>query len=64
MIHRLIFFHSPRDKESKAFKDKYIKLAATLKLSGIKTGAVNCEKEEVLCERHQAGHLTRDGKSI
>jgi hypothetical protein len=38
-----------------------LKLASTLKSSGVKTGGVNCEKERDLCEKHGAGYLVESG---
>ena len=59
--HRLVMFYSPRDNDTKEFKDKYVKLAASLKAAGVKVGAVNCEKEPALCGKYNAAHLNRRG---
>jgi hypothetical protein len=61
---RLILFYSPSDNDTKSFKEKYIKLAASLRASGIKTGAVNCEKETDLCDQHSAHHLTGEAREV
>lgn len=61
---RLILFYSPTDNDTKNFKDKYIKLAASLRASGVKTGAVNCEKEPALCAEFSAAHLTGDDNCL
>ena len=60
--HRLVMFYSPRDNDTKEFKDKYVKLAASLKAAGVKVGAVNCEKEPALCGKYNASHLNRRGE--
>ena len=59
---RLILFYSPSDNDTKSFKEKYIKLAASLRANGIKTGAVNCEKEADLCDQNSAHHLTGEAR--
>ena len=55
-------FYSPRDNDTKEFKDKFVKLAASLKAAGVKVGAVNCEKEPALCGKYNAAHLNRRGE--
>jgi hypothetical protein len=60
---RLVLFYSPSDNDTKNFKEKYIKLAASLRASGIKTGAVNCDKEPDLCDQHNANHLTGEART-
>ena len=60
---RLVLFYTPSDNDTKNFKEKYIKLAASLRASGIKTGAVNCDKEPDLCDQHNANHLTGEART-
>ena len=60
---RLVLFYTPSDNDTKNFKEKYIKLAASLRASGIKTGAVNCDKEPDLCDQHNANHLTGEARA-
>jgi hypothetical protein len=63
-------FYSRRTPQSINFKEKYIKMATSLKTSGIKTGAVNCDKEAALCQRQGAANnlplfkLYFDGQSV
>jgi hypothetical protein len=56
-------FYSPRDTDTKEFKEKYVKVAAALKPAGIKVGAINCEKESALCGKYDAAHLNRRGNT-
>ena len=65
-LNRVIIFYDPRDERIPNIKDKFIKLASTLKQGGVKTGAVNCEREQELCRKHggvgsvsMVHHLTR-----
>jgi len=44
-----LYFFNPKNKKCQDFKDEYIKLAE--KMYGIiKVGAIDCTKEEELCE--------------
>ena len=63
ILDRLVMFYSPYNKETKQFVKRYTKLAATLKKNGIKTGAVNCEREQFLCTKNKAQHLASRGQS-
>jgi len=45
-------FYLPREQPSKAYKEKFIKLATSIKQQGVRVGAVNCEAEKNLCNQH------------
>lgn len=64
----LIQYYSSSNKECRAFKDNFIKLAETLSKSGVKVGVANCDKQQSICTENGRNppsiQLRYDGENI
>ena len=47
------FYSVVKNQDSRAFKEKFIKLANRVKMDGIKVGSVNCDVEKEICSTNK-----------